>query len=104
MPYEGVPSEVCPRPATVTAMAFRGEEAFRNVYPELCGDFEPYSPSCQGRPGGRGYPPDDAVDRREDGPGIQSEEESERGLLGRSFSCNRCGGGSPFDSPVESMN
>jgi hypothetical protein len=53
-------------------MAFRGEEAFRDVYPELCGDFEPYSLSCQGRPGGRGYPPDGAVDRRKDGPGIES--------------------------------
>ena len=53
-------------------MAFRGEEAFRDVYPALCGDFEPYSPSCQGRAGGRGYPPDDAADRRKDGSGIQS--------------------------------
>ncbi len=52
-------------------MAFRGEEAFRDVYPELCGDFEPYSPSCQGWPGARGYPTDDAVDSRKDGPGIQ---------------------------------
>ena len=62
---------------------FSGEGAFRDVYPELCGDFESYSPSFQGRLGGRGYPPDDAVDSRKDGPGIKSDEESERGLLGR---------------------
>jgi hypothetical protein len=53
-------------------MAFRGGEAFRDVYPELCGDLEPYSPSCQGLPGGRGYPPDAAVDRRKDWPRIES--------------------------------
>ena len=53
-------------------MAFRGEEALRDVYPELCGDFKSCSPSYQGRPGGRGYPPDDSVDRREDGPGLES--------------------------------
>jgi hypothetical protein len=53
-------------------MAFRGEETCRDVYAELCGDFEPYTPSCQGRPEGRGYLPDDAVDRRKDGPEIES--------------------------------
>jgi hypothetical protein len=55
-------------------MAFRGEEAFRGAYPELSGDFKSYSPSCQGRPGARGYPPDDAIDRRKDVPGMQPEE------------------------------
>jgi hypothetical protein len=63
-------------------MAFRGEEAFRDVYPELCGDFESYSPSCPGRGRGSGYPPDGTVDRRKNGPGIESH--ARRGGKGES--------------------
>ncbi len=37
-------------------MGFRGEEAIQDVYPELCDDFEPYSPCFPGRPGARAYP------------------------------------------------
>ena len=70
MPQEGLSPQVCTRPTAVAAMAFRGEEAVRDVYLELRSDFKPYPPLRQRWPEGRDNSPDHAVDSRKDGPGV----------------------------------
>ena len=60
----------------MVTVALRGKEAFWDLYPDLCGDLKPCSSCSEGCQRERGHPPDDAIGCREDGAGIQSEEES----------------------------
>ena len=41
LPQEGVFTEVCVRPASLSALGFRSQEALRAVRPQLYGDLEP---------------------------------------------------------------
>ena len=82
MPQTGISAQVLEGSTPVFAMAVSGKETVRFEHSELYGYFKP-RPSAGRRYGEKGgHSQVNAVGRRKNGAGIQSEKESKRSLLG----------------------